>query len=90
MAPLYPGKIGEFIHFPAGLHAEAADSLERHIVSQHADIEDAGLFDELPGVVALLDRNGQPGRVAANLEAGIGNATIIRQIPGGEHVQAVA
>lgn len=84
-------KFRKLVGIPTGLHTKMANGLKGYILRKHAHIEDAGIFDHLPGQIPLLDRNGQLGGVAAYLEAGIGNAAVILfLIPGGQYKQAVA
>ena len=73
------------------MEAEVLKDFHRCLGGQHADIEHAGILDEVMGVVALVDRHGYLERVARDLDQSVHNATVVNVvIIGGQHIEAVA
>ena len=80
----------EFVGIPTGLHSKVANGLKGDTFCQHADIENAGIFNHLPGQVSFLDGNDQLCGIICYLETGVGNAAVIFvRFPGAEYKQSV-
>jgi len=89
VAPFKAHKVREFVCFPAGLHTEMADGLKGNILRENTHIKDTGVFDDLPGEVLFLHRDGQLIRAVCHLEAGIGDAAVVDFSPSGNDKQSV-
>ena len=82
--------VGEFVHLAARLEPEMFEDLHRRLGGQHADVEDTGIFDKVMGVIALVDRHGNPQRVVRDLGYRIHDAAVVDVVVvGGQDIKAV-
>ena len=80
----------ELVHVTGGLHTEMADGLKGNIFGEDADVKLAGLLDDLSGLVAHLDGNGQVGGLVCHLHAGVRNKAVVLVVLCGDDKETVA
>ena len=81
----------KFVHLASRLEAEVLEDLHWRLGSQHADVEHAGVLDEVVGVVALVDRHCDLQGVARDLYHRVDDAAVVDVVVvGGQHIKAVA
>ena len=82
--------VGEFVHLSARLEPKMLKDLHRSLGGQHADVEDAGILDEVMRVVALVNSHGNPQGVAGDLNhRGHDAAVVDIVVIGGQDVKTV-
>ena len=85
------GAIGELIHVTAALEAEGLEDLEGGLHGEAVDVHDTRLFDDVVGVVGLIDGHGDLVGVVGHLGDGIDDeAVVLLAVVAGHHVEAVA
>ena len=88
--PLAGSKISELVHVTGSLHTEMADRLKGNVLSEGTDVELPGFLDDLTGLVAHLDRDGEMGGIVCHLDAGVGDEAVVLVILCGDDKQTVA
>lgn len=85
VAALDGGEGIKLIDLSAGLHAEMLDGIEAYIIGQHADVELAGAFDDLPGQILALAGDGDAGGIICHLDGSVDDAAVVLVFLRGQH-----
>ena len=82
---------GELVGGTAALEAKVLEYREGSGNIQAVDVHNAGLLDDVVGVIGLVDGHGNPVGGVGDLGNGVHNQTIVLgAVVGGYHIQAVA
>ena len=78
---------GEFVYLTAALEAEGLKDLEGRVHGQAVHVENAGLLDDVMGIVGLVDVDGNTVGIVGNLRDGVHDQAVVPlAVVGRDHV----